>query len=162
MRDDILDPEALYAVEQCARGAAGERQLVSGEFIQSLRDAAIVLGIDFASVVEPHFGSLGEYDQCVYTWRGAGAWATLMFDTQQQRAMLALIGAPSVDKLVGAFAYSTCNERDALRLIDVGPYAEMLVQPIAGSHDVRLIVPELRTELVLRNETPDRLLVLAS
>lgn len=157
--DDMLYGDALRAVEQCVEqnGVTPVRQFVSNEFIELLRDAAIVLDVDFDTQIAPHFASLADYDRCVYSWRGVtGTWATLMFDGSRH-AMLTLLGAPRIDKLVGTFAYGVCSERNVLRIRDVGPYAEMLVQPIAGTDNVLLVVPELRTELVLQNETPHRL-----
>lgn len=155
---DLLDPEAVYAVEQCARGQYGlAKQFVSIEFMEALREAAFALDVEFGSVVEPHFATLAEYDRCVYSWCGStGHWATLMFDGARH-AMLALVGVPRVDKLVGTFAYGVCGERSALRLTGVGPYAELLVQPLPDSNNVLLVVPEARVELELHNETPQRL-----
>jgi hypothetical protein len=155
--DDTLDAEAVYAVEQCLSGQCdAARQFVSTEFMEALREAAFALGVEFSSCVEPHFATLAEYDRCVYSWRdGAGHWATLMFDGARS-AMLALVGAPHIQKLVGTFAYSVCGERSALRLTDVGPYAELLVRPLPDSSNVLLIVPEARLELELYNETPQR------
>lgn len=155
-----IDPDAIYAVEQCANGAykQGERQLVPIGFIEALRDAAFALDIDFGGVVAPHFDTLDEYDRCVYTWRSGDScgWAVLLFDGMR-RAMLTLKDVPGIAKLVGTFAYSVCPERGALRLHDVGPYAEVLVEPDGGN--VRLRVPEAKTTLVLNNETPERLRV---
>lgn len=148
--------EALYVVEQCATGARREYEIISAEFMELLRDAARVLNVNFDAIVAPHFGLLADYHRCVYTWRGpGGGWATLAFDSGH--AMLTLIGAPRIDKLVGSFAYSICSERGALRLRNVGPYAELLLQPIERSSDVLLVVPETHTKLVLQNETPHRL-----
>ncbi len=156
----MLDAEAVYTVEQCVGGhyRDGQRQLVPVAFIESLRDAAFSMGVDYSCVVEPHFGTLAEYDRCIYIWQGAepNRWATLWFHAKRG-ASLALIGAPGVEKLVGNFAYDICTEREALRLRDVGPYAEVLVVPLPDSSDVEMIVPETGTQIVLRNETPHRL-----
>lgn len=154
--DIALDADAVYAVETCLAGRCeATRQFVSREFMEALKEAAFALGVEFSSRVQPHFTTLADYDKCVYRWRdGTGHWCMLMFDGEQYAAMLALIGAPRIQKLVGTFAYSVCSERGALRLINVGPYAEVLVRPLTDSSNVLLIVPEAKLELELYNETP--------
>jgi len=155
----LLDEEAMRAVERCRDGLcdSGERQFVSIDFFEAMQFAAFGLNIDFASVVAPHFGCLDDYDRCIYTWRGSlGTWVQLMFD-EMSRAMLTLVGVPQIDKLVGSFVYEVSTERGALRLRDVGAYGEVLIQPIVDSSDVLLCIPERKVQLVLTNETPQRL-----
>lgn len=152
-----IDSEVIYAVEQCVAGAyAGSaRQVVPIGFMEQLRDAAFCLNVDFATQVAPFFNSLEEFDRCIFTWRGASkCWAVLMFDGVR-RAELALVGVPGMQKLVGTFTYSICPERTALRLHDVGPYAEVLAEP--DGSDVVLRVPDTGATIKLINQTPEHL-----
>jgi hypothetical protein len=157
--ESLIDEEAMRAVERCRDGLHDPdgRQFVSVDFIEALQFAAFGLNVDFATVVAPHFGCLDDYDRCIYTWRGAlGAWVQLMFD-EMNRALLTLVGVPQVEKLVGSFVYEVSSERGALRMPDVGAYGEVLVRPIVDSSNVLLCIPERKVQLVLTNETPQRL-----
>lgn len=155
-----LDPAAIYAVEQCVQGQYRNtpQQLVTAGFIEALRDAAFAANVDFAAAVEPFFVALDSYDRCVFSWRGLdGCWAMLMFG-ERDRAMLSVVGAPRLQKLVGSFPYCVCDTRKALRITDVGSYPELLISPCADcSGDVTLSVPGTDVALHMRNETPQRL-----
>lgn len=153
-----LNEEAVFMVNQCINGQRdGIYECVSLDFIEDLRDAAFSLGVDYEQMVAPYFHTLAEYERCIYTWYGAsGEWVTLLFN-KYHKALLTIVGAPRIDKLVGSFAYNMSAERKVLCISDVGPYAEILVQPVAGSSDVLLVVPERKLELLLTNQTPQRL-----
>jgi hypothetical protein len=154
-----IDPVALYEVEQCISGRCDEEpQCVSAQFIQALRDAAFALDVQYETVVAPHFFVLQPYERCVYTWTSAnGGWCMLSFD-DKTRALLVIVGASRVEKLVGAFAYNVCRERHAIRLTDVGPYSEMLLKPMTtSSTDLLLYIPDINVSMPLVNQTPQRL-----
>jgi hypothetical protein len=154
----LVDPDALYTVTQCVNGNySKDPQCVPLFFIQSLRDASFVMDVDYELHVAPYFFSLEPYERCVYMWTNpTGGWLILAFDSMR-RALLTIVGAPRIDKLVGAFPYSMCAERNSIRLANVGPYAEILLEPHDNSTDVIFTIPELNVSMILTNQTPQRL-----